>query len=130
MYLVLNQTLNIRVLFFIFIFLFCPIARRRFCTRFDIHSHLVKIQFERGYRSSVQQVNDQRPGPSRRRLKTDEKIQRVESNVRKNPRQSVRKRASALTLSKTTLHRILTMDMNLKNKNKPAWLMFDLVVNT
>ena len=76
----------------------------------------MKIQFERGYRSSVQQVNDQRPGPSRRRLKTDEKIQRVESNVRKNPRQSVRKRASALALSKTTLHRILKIKTKTKTR--------------
>ena len=63
------------------------------------------------FRATGSTVNKPRPGPSRT-LRTDENIQRVETSLRENPRQSLRKRASALALPKTTLHRILTMDMN------------------
>ncbi|CAK1589645.1 unnamed protein product [Parnassius mnemosyne] len=91
----------------------CTIARRQFCTRFDIQrlsdgpsANLIRTWVQK-FQATGSTINNRRPGPSRT-SRTKENIQRVESSVLQNPRQSVRKRASSLALLKTTVQRILS----------------------
>uniref|UniRef100_A0A2H1V0U8 SFRICE_030809 n=1 Tax=Spodoptera frugiperda TaxID=7108 RepID=A0A2H1V0U8_SPOFR len=82
---------------------FCAIARRRFCSRYNIRrlrdassEDLIKLWVRR-FRATSSAANNPRPAPSR--------------SLRDNPRQSVRKRAAALRLPKTIVDEILKKDL-------------------
>lgn len=94
----------------------CVIARRRFCSRYNIRrlrdapSEDLIRSWVRRFRATSSAENNPRPGPSRT-SRTNENIELVASSVCDNPRQSVRKRAAALGLPKTIVHEILKKDL-------------------
>ncbi|CAG4965031.1 unnamed protein product [Colias eurytheme] len=96
----------------------CTVARRKFCSQYKIRrlseapsESLIRTWIQK-FRATGSTANEPRPGPSRT-SRTAQNIERVASSVQENPRQSVRKRASSLRLPKTTLHRILSLDIKL-----------------
>lgn len=71
----------------------------------------VNIWYDYGWEDSGQHVQQQTPRlGSSRTSSTNENIEFVETSFHDNPRQSVRKRAAFLELSKTIAHDILKKD--------------------
>lgn len=92
------------------------VARRQFCSHYNIRrlrdgpsENLIR-KWVINFRATGSAINQPRPGPSRT-SRTEETINEVAASVRRNPRLSIRKRAAALNVTKSTVERILKRDL-------------------
>lgn len=93
-------------------------VRRLYRAKFELRrisecpsTNLIKQWIERFERTGSTQK--MRPRGGQRVSRTDENIQRVRESVRANPRMSERKRSSTLGVTRSTLQRILRLDLKL-----------------
>lgn len=95
------------------------IARRNFCNIRDFH-HLndaPSISLIRNWVKKFEETGStlDKPKSGRPRLsRTEENVERVNQSVRVDPDLSIRKRASALNVHRSSLHRILRKDLKLQ----------------
>lgn len=93
-------------------------AQRKFCNRFEIHRlsdapsiQLIKSWVEK-FRATGCLLNHS-IRPRNRPIRSIENIDRVAAAVAEHPRRSVRKHAASLNLHRSSVHRILALDLKL-----------------
>lgn len=94
----------------------CTVARRLFRSEFSLHD-LNQCPSESVIRSWVKKFEttgstlNQKPAGRPRSIRTEETVCEVGTSVRRDPQLSTRKRSAELTISRTSLRRILTKDL-------------------
>lgn len=96
----------------------CVIVRRSFRSHYGLHdlkqcpSESLIRAWVRKFEATGSTLNQKPKGPERTK-RSDENINEVGSSVIRNPGQSTRKRSAELSVSRTTLRRILKEDLKL-----------------